>query len=82
LVYNTALNPRTDCGGKLSDEQMVCAQQRPGDQQRGERGVRGLSVGNAPRPTILNILINGDTSVTLTYSTTPGFPYHVKQRPI
>jgi len=35
-------------------------------------------VGNAPRPTILNILINGDTSVTLTYSTTPGFPYHVE----
>jgi len=35
-------------------------------------------VGNTPRPTILNILINGDSSVTLTYSTTPGFPYHVE----
>jgi hypothetical protein len=35
-------------------------------------------VGSAPQQNILGILINGDGSVTLTYATTPGFPYHVE----
>jgi hypothetical protein len=34
--------------------------------------------GSAPRQNILSILINGDASVTLTYATTPGFPYYVE----
>ena len=34
--------------------------------------------GNAPQQKILGILINGDGSVTLTYATTPGYPYHVE----
>jgi hypothetical protein len=34
--------------------------------------------GSVPRQNILSILINGDGSVTLTYATTPGFPYHVE----
>lgn len=34
--------------------------------------------GSAPQQKILNILINGDGSVTLTYATTPGYTYHVE----
>ena len=34
--------------------------------------------GSAPRQSILGILVNGDGSVTITYATTPGFPYHVE----
>ena len=33
---------------------------------------------SAPQQNILSIVINGDGSVTLTYATTPGFPYHVE----
>jgi hypothetical protein len=33
---------------------------------------------NAPQQQILNILINADGSVTLTYATTPGYPYYVE----
>jgi hypothetical protein len=34
--------------------------------------------GSAPQQDILGIIINGDGSVTLTYATTPGFPYHIE----
>ncbi|MGA2686368.1 MAG: glycosyl hydrolase family 28-related protein [Verrucomicrobiota bacterium] len=34
--------------------------------------------GSAPSQNILGIVINGDGSVTITYATTPGFPYHVE----
>jgi hypothetical protein len=33
---------------------------------------------SAPQQQILSILINTDGSVTLTYATTPGYPYHVE----
>jgi hypothetical protein len=79
LVYNTALNAadRTAVENYLTNKWFA------------PNGGLALSnvvsapfavspVGNAPRPTILNILINGDASVTLTYTTTPGFSYHVE----
>jgi hypothetical protein len=34
--------------------------------------------GKPPRQNILVVLISGNASVTLTYATTPGFPYHVE----
>ena len=34
--------------------------------------------GNPPRQNILGVLISGGTLVTLTYATTPGYPYHVE----
>jgi len=36
--------------------------------------------GGPPRQNILSILINADGSVTLTYTATPGFAYHVEAR--
>jgi len=33
---------------------------------------------SAPQQQILSILINTDGSVTLTYATTPGYPYYVE----
>jgi hypothetical protein len=35
-------------------------------------------IGTAPQQKILGILINANGSVTLTYATTPNFPYHVE----
>jgi hypothetical protein len=34
--------------------------------------------GSPTRQNILGVLISGNASVTLTYATTPGFPYHVE----
>jgi hypothetical protein len=31
-----------------------------------------------PRQSILGVTVNGDASVTITYATSPGFPYHVE----
>ena len=37
-----------------------------------------VSTGGSAPPNILGILINSNASVTLTYTTTPGFSYHVE----
>ena len=29
-------------------------------------------------PSLMSVTVNGDASVTLTYATIPGFPYHVE----
>jgi hypothetical protein len=79
LVYNTALNvaDRTSVENYLANKWFT-----PNS---------SLSIGNTvsapfavsqggspPQQKILNVLINGNASVTLTYATTPGFPYHVE----
>jgi len=79
LVYNTALNvaDRTSVENYLTNKWFT-----PNSGWSISNAVSApfavYPVGNAPRPNIINILVNGDASVTLTYSTTAGFPYHVE----
>jgi len=79
LVYNTALNvaDRTSVENYLTNKWFT-----PNSGWSISNAVSApfavYPVGSAPRPNIINILVNGDASVTLTYSTTAGFPYHVE----
>ena len=79
LVYNTALNvaDRTSVENYLTNKWFT-----PNSGLSLSNAVSApfaVSPGGSPtRQNILSIVINGDGSVTLTYATTPGFPYHVE----
>jgi len=70
LVYNTALTAadRTSVESYLVNKWLT----------NGESGLVLVPANLPPQQNILGLVINGDGSVTLTYATTPGYPYHVE----
>ena len=73
LVYNSALSAanQTAVESYLVNKWL----------KTGPPGSIQVSGNQPPQQNILGIVINGDGSVTLTYATTPGYPYHVESTP-